>query len=53
MRSVTKSLVWLTIFIAVSVVCTLIVLTALRSPVTGASFPVYRVVLGCVGALRR
>ena len=36
MRSVTKSLVWLTIFIAVSVVCTLIVLTALRSPVTGA-----------------
>ena len=36
MRSVTKSLVWLTIFTAVAVVCTLIVLTALRSPVTGA-----------------
>ena len=36
MRSVTKSVVWLTIFTAVAVVCTLIVLTALRSPVTGA-----------------
>jgi phospholipid/cholesterol/gamma-HCH transport system substrate-binding protein len=36
MRSVTKSLVWLTIFTAVAVVCTLIVLTALRSPVTGS-----------------
>jgi phospholipid/cholesterol/gamma-HCH transport system substrate-binding protein len=36
MRSVTKSLVWLTIFTTVAVVCTLIVLTALRSPVTGA-----------------
>lgn len=38
MRSVTKSVVWLTIFTAVAVVCTLIVLTALRSPVTGALF---------------
>ncbi|OBG46538.1 mammalian cell entry protein [Mycobacterium alsense] len=36
MRSVTKSVVWLTIFTAVAVVCALIVLTALRSPVTGA-----------------
>ena len=36
MRSVTKSVIWLTIFTAISVVCTLIVLTALRSPVTGA-----------------
>ncbi len=36
MRSVTKSVVWLTIFTAIAVVCTLIVLTALRSPVTGA-----------------
>ncbi|MCX2932106.1 MlaD family protein [Mycobacterium sp. CVI_P3] len=35
MRSVTRSVVWLTIFTAVAVVCTLIVLTALRSPVTG------------------
>lgn len=38
MRSVTKSVVWLTIFTAVAVVCTLIVLTALRSPVTGTLF---------------
>jgi phospholipid/cholesterol/gamma-HCH transport system substrate-binding protein len=36
MRSVAKSVVWLTIFTTVAVVCTLIVLTALRSPVTGA-----------------
>lgn len=36
MRSVAKSVVWLTIFTTVSVVCTLIVLTALRSPVSGA-----------------
>jgi phospholipid/cholesterol/gamma-HCH transport system substrate-binding protein len=36
MRSVAKSVVWLTIFTAVAVVCTLVVLTALRSPVTGA-----------------
>jgi phospholipid/cholesterol/gamma-HCH transport system substrate-binding protein len=36
MRSVTKSVIWLTIFTAVAVVCTLVVLTALRSPVTGA-----------------
>jgi phospholipid/cholesterol/gamma-HCH transport system substrate-binding protein len=36
MRSVTKSVVWLTIFTAIAVVCTLIVLTALRNPVTGA-----------------
>jgi phospholipid/cholesterol/gamma-HCH transport system substrate-binding protein len=35
MRSVTKSVVWLTIFTAVAVVCLLVVLTALRSPVTG------------------
>ncbi len=36
MRSVTRSVVWLTIFTAIAVVCALIVLTALRSPVTGA-----------------
>lgn len=36
MRSVTKSVVWLTVFTAVAVVCALIVLTALRSPVAGA-----------------
>jgi len=36
MRSVAKSAVWLTIFTAVAVVCTLVVLTALRNPVTGA-----------------
>ncbi len=36
MRGVAKSLMWLTMFTAVAVVCTLIVLTALRSPVTGA-----------------
>ncbi|MDG5481680.1 MlaD family protein [Mycolicibacterium gadium] len=36
MRSVAKSVVWLTIFTTVSVVCTLVVLTALRSPVSGA-----------------
>ncbi len=36
MRSVTRSVFWLTIFTTVAVVCTLIVLTALRSPVTGA-----------------
>ena len=36
MRSVTKSVFWLTLFTAVAVICTLIVLTALRSPVTGA-----------------
>lgn len=36
MRSVTKSVFWLTIFTAVAVMCTLVVLTALRSPVTGA-----------------
>jgi phospholipid/cholesterol/gamma-HCH transport system substrate-binding protein len=35
-RSVAKSVVWLTIFTTVSVVCTLVVLTALRSPVSGA-----------------
>jgi phospholipid/cholesterol/gamma-HCH transport system substrate-binding protein len=35
MRSVAKSAVWLTIFTAVAVVCTLVVLTALRSPVIG------------------
>ncbi|CPR13252.1 virulence factor Mce family protein [Mycobacterium bohemicum DSM 44277] len=36
MRSVTRSVVWLTIFTSIAVVCALIVLTALRSPVTGA-----------------
>ncbi|WP_156689029.1 MlaD family protein [Mycobacterium sp. Marseille-P9652] len=36
MRSVTRSVVWLTIFTAIAVVCALVVLTALRSPVTGA-----------------
>lgn len=36
MRSVAKSVTWLTIFFTVAVVCTLVVLTALRSPVTGA-----------------
>ncbi len=36
MRSVTNSVFWLTIFTAVAVVCTLVVLTALRNPVTGA-----------------
>ncbi|WP_006245952.1 MlaD family protein [Mycolicibacterium tusciae] len=36
MRSVAKSVTWLTIFFAIAVVCTLVVLTALRSPVTGA-----------------
>ena len=38
MRSVAKSAVWLTIFAAVAMVCTLVVLTALRSPVAGATF---------------
>lgn len=37
MRSVAKSAVWLTIFTTIAVVCTLIVLTALQSPVTGAA----------------
>lgn len=36
MRGVSKSVLWLTIFTAVAVVCALIVLTALRTPVTGA-----------------
>jgi phospholipid/cholesterol/gamma-HCH transport system substrate-binding protein len=36
MRSVAKSVTWLTIFFSVAVVCTLVVLTALRSPVSGA-----------------
>ncbi|BBX03884.1 mammalian cell entry protein [Mycolicibacterium moriokaense] len=35
MRSVAKSVTWLTIFTAIAAVCTLIVLTALRSPVSG------------------
>jgi phospholipid/cholesterol/gamma-HCH transport system substrate-binding protein len=35
MRSVARSVIWLTIFTAVAVVCTLVVLTALRSPVGG------------------
>lgn len=35
MRSVSKSVLWLTIFAAIAAVCALIVLTALRSPVTG------------------
>jgi phospholipid/cholesterol/gamma-HCH transport system substrate-binding protein len=36
MRSVARSMVWLTIFTTVAVVCTLVVLTALRSPVAGS-----------------
>ena len=36
MRSVSRSVFWLTIFTTVAVVCTLVVLTALRSPVNGA-----------------
>jgi len=36
MRSVAKSVTWLSVFFTIAVVCTLIVLTALRSPVTGA-----------------
>lgn len=35
MRSVSKSVLWLTVFAAIAAVCALIVLTALRSPVTG------------------
>ncbi|OBB25285.1 MlaD family protein [Mycolicibacterium elephantis] len=37
MRSVARSVMWLTVFTAVAVVCILVVLTALRSPVTGAA----------------
>ncbi|MEB3031984.1 MlaD family protein [[Mycobacterium] nativiensis] len=36
MRSLSKSVLWLTVFTAIAAVCALIVLTALRSPVTGA-----------------
>ncbi|WP_328353213.1 MCE family protein [Mycobacterium sp. NBC_00419] len=35
MRSVSRAVFWLTIFSAIAVVCTLIVVTALRSPITG------------------
>ena len=35
MRSVSRALIWLTIFSAIAVVCTLIVVTALRSPING------------------
>ncbi len=35
MRSVAKSVTWLTIFTAIAAVCTLVVLAALRSPVSG------------------
>ncbi len=37
MRSIARSVVWLTIFTAIAVVCVLVVLTALRSPVTGTA----------------
>lgn len=36
MRSVSKAVLWLTVFTTVATVCALIVLTALRSPVSGA-----------------
>lgn len=36
MRSISKAVLWLTAFTAVSAVCAVIVITALRSPVSGA-----------------
>jgi phospholipid/cholesterol/gamma-HCH transport system substrate-binding protein len=36
MRSVSKSVLWLTVFTAISLVCAAIVITTLRSPVKGA-----------------
>jgi phospholipid/cholesterol/gamma-HCH transport system substrate-binding protein len=36
MRSVSRSVFWLTVFTTIAVLCTLVVLTALRNPVTGA-----------------
>jgi phospholipid/cholesterol/gamma-HCH transport system substrate-binding protein len=36
MRSVSKAVLWLTVFTAISMVCAAIVITALRSPVKGA-----------------
>lgn len=36
MRSVSRSVLWLTVFVAVAAACALVVLTALRSPISGA-----------------